>query len=165
MKNNVLESKETMTSFIHANDFLEHWQGHRRLTRRVIETFPDDKLFTYSVGGMRPFSDLAIEMIGMAYSGVNGVATGKWASFDSGHRPKTKTELLNLWDEVTEIINKDWSEIPSERFLMTDVAFGQYENVNNKTILYFLENEIHHRAQGYVYLRTLGIVPPFFWER
>ncbi len=27
-------------------DLLEYWQGHRRLTRRVIEAFPDDQLFT-----------------------------------------------------------------------------------------------------------------------
>jgi uncharacterized damage-inducible protein DinB len=26
-------------------------------------------------------------------------------------------------------------------------------------------NEIHHRGQGYVYLRALGIEPPRFYER
>jgi uncharacterized damage-inducible protein DinB len=24
---------------------------------------------------------------------------------------------------------------------------------------------VHHRGQGYVYLRALGIEPPPFWER
>ena len=41
-----------------ANDLLKNWQGHRRLTRRVIEAFPEDKLFEFSIGGMRPFSEL-----------------------------------------------------------------------------------------------------------
>jgi len=45
---------------------------------------------------------------------------------------------------------------PPERFPNPDV----YEN-----ILYFVDNEIHHRGQAYVYLRALGIEPPFFWER
>ena len=36
---------------------LEHWQGHRRLTRRVIEAFPEDQLFSFSIGGMRTFGD------------------------------------------------------------------------------------------------------------
>jgi len=27
------------------------------------------------------------------------------------------------------------------------------------------DNEIHHRGQGYVYLRSLGTEPPPFWER
>jgi uncharacterized damage-inducible protein DinB len=56
--------------------FLAHWQGHRRLTRRVIELFPEDKLFAFSI-----------------------------------------------------------------------------------------DNEIHHRGQGYVYLRALGIEPPGFYDR
>ncbi|HEY6509679.1 MAG TPA: hypothetical protein VIY56_16770 [Vicinamibacterales bacterium] len=29
---------------------LEHWQGHRRLTRRVIEAFPDDQLLIHRRG-------------------------------------------------------------------------------------------------------------------
>jgi len=29
----------------------------------------------------------------------------------------------------------------------------------------FVDNEIHHRGQGYVYLRSLGITPPGFYER
>jgi uncharacterized damage-inducible protein DinB len=32
-------------------------------------------------------------------------------------------------------------------------------------LLYCIDNEIHHRGQGYVYLRALGIEPPPFWER
>jgi uncharacterized damage-inducible protein DinB len=32
-------------------------------------------------------------------------------------------------------------------------------------ILYVVDNEIHHRRQGYVYLRALGIEPPAFFER
>jgi uncharacterized damage-inducible protein DinB len=31
--------------------------------------------------------------------------------------------------------------------------------------LYVIDNEIHHRAQGYVYLRAMGIAPPPFYER
>ena len=50
-------------SFITADALLEHWQGHRRLTRRVIDAFPDDQLFTFSIGGMRPFGALALEML------------------------------------------------------------------------------------------------------
>ena len=30
-------------SFISPDALLSHWQGHRRLTRRVIDAFPDDK--------------------------------------------------------------------------------------------------------------------------
>ncbi|RQP16220.1 MAG: damage-inducible protein DinB, partial [Parapedobacter sp.] len=53
-------------------ELLNHWQGHRRLTRKVIEAFPGDQLFTFSVGGMRPFADLAKEMLAIAVPGLQG---------------------------------------------------------------------------------------------
>ncbi len=34
-------------SVVTASDLLKNWQGHRRLTRRVIEAFPEDKLFGF----------------------------------------------------------------------------------------------------------------------
>src|SRR5688500_9742329 len=57
---------------------LQHWQGHRQLTRRVIEAFPENELFQFSVGGMRPFSVLALELISIADGGMEGLVTGKW---------------------------------------------------------------------------------------
>lgn len=152
-------------------ELLKHWQGHRNLTRRVIEAFPEDKLFNYSIGGMRPFAELAMEMINMAAPGSRGIATGEWSAFgeiaeDSvPASPKTKEELLELWDWSTGQIDKYWSQIPEERFQETDVAFGQYEGKAWWHLFYFIDNEIHHRGQGYVYLRSLGIEPPYFWDR
>jgi len=148
-------------------EVLEHWQGHRRLTRRTIEAFPEDKLFTYSVGGMRPFGELALEMLHMAEPGLRGIVTRKWENYGDMHKaaPTTKKELLALWDQTTESINKLWPQIPEGRFHEIDKAFGQWEGPIYWNLMYFIDNEIHHRAQGYVYLRSLGITPPAFWER
>ncbi|MEX0610016.1 MAG: DinB family protein [Balneolaceae bacterium] len=163
--------EETIASvIITPEELLEHWQGHRKLTRRTIEAFPDDKLFTFSIGGMRPFSELAMEMIKIAASGIRGVVTGNWQDFseiegDLPTSPKTKEELLKLWDWTTEQINEFWPQIPAGRLQENDVAFGQYEGKVWWHLFYFVDNEIHHRGQGYVYLRTLGIEPPYFWER
>ena len=151
---------------------LEHWQGHRRLTRKVIEAFPEDKLFTHSIGGMRPFADLVLEMIHMAGPGVEGVATGQWVSIDKlGHRrpdapkPSTKRGLLTYWDDITELIDDTWSLIPVGRFQETDKFFNAYDGPVYAGLFYLIDNEIHHRGQGYVYLRSLGIEPPPFWDR
>ncbi len=157
---------------ITANALLQTWQGHRRLTRRVIEAFPDDKFTTYSVGGMRPFSIMALEMIDMAAPGINGIVTGSWTSADTmehnapgGAAPLSKKEILRRWDEITERINSQWPLIPEGRFQESDLAFGRWQMPVYATLLYFIDNEIHHRGQAYVYLRTLGIEPPPFWER
>ncbi|NIX38084.1 MAG: damage-inducible protein DinB, partial [Gemmatimonadetes bacterium] len=47
------DATRSPATFISPDALLDHWQGHRRLTRRVIEAFPDDQLFTHALGGMR----------------------------------------------------------------------------------------------------------------
>jgi hypothetical protein len=152
-------------NLISAEALLENWQGHRRLTRRVIDAFPEDKLFQFSVGGMRPFAEMAWEFIRMAVPIVDGVATGKWKEFDTGSKPASKAEILLLWDLQTAQLNERFPAIPPHRFSEVDKAFGQWEMPGIAMIQYAIENEIHHRGQGYVYLRALGIEPPHFWER
>jgi uncharacterized damage-inducible protein DinB len=151
-------------TLVTADSLLQNWQGHRRLTRKTIEAFPEDKLFTFSVGGMRPFGVLAQEFISMAVPVVEGVATGKWSSFEY-RKPQSKSELLTLWDEQTKLLDEKFPTIPAERFFVVEKAFGQWEMPGIATIQYAIDNEIHHRGQGYVYLRALGIEPPPFWER
>lgn len=170
MESNTVESKtKQQPSFISPEGLRKQWQGHRRLTRRVIEKFPEDKLFNYSVGGMRPFAELAMEMIHMGAPGVRGVVVGKWQTFEEVQKsypmPKNREELLNLWDRATEQIDSLWPHIPAERFQEVEKFFGQYDGPVYWSILYLIDNEIHHRGQGYVYLRSLGIEPPHFWER
>jgi uncharacterized damage-inducible protein DinB len=158
-------------SFINSSEFLNHWQGHRRLTRRVIEAFPEEKLFDYAIGGMRPFSAMINEIMSMSAAGVKGIATDNWTPVgELDHHAGTnetpsKATLLKQWDKVTEEINSFWSQISEERFKEIVLAFGQYEGEAYGIILYFIDNEIHHRAQGTVYLRSLGIEPPAFWNR
>jgi uncharacterized damage-inducible protein DinB len=151
-------------SFITPDALLEHWQGHRRLTRRVLDAFPEDQLFTFTIGGMRPFGTLALEILGMAVPMLQGVATGKW-DWTMSQDSMPKSEILDRWDESTDQINGLWKQIPVERFHETMTAFGQYTGVVHDLLLYVIDNEIHHRGQGYVYLRALGVSPPPFYER
>lgn len=150
---------------ISPEDLLKHWQGHRGLTRKMIEAFPEDKLFSYSIGGMRPFSELIYEFLGMAVPGLSGIVTGKWEKWADASKVTTKKELLEVWDNATAEIDRLWPEIPAHRFDEHDVAFGMWPGTGISFLLYFIDNEIHHRGQGYVYLRSLGIEPPAFWDR
>jgi uncharacterized damage-inducible protein DinB len=150
--------------FIAPGALLVHWQSHRRLTRRVIDAFPEDKLFTFSVGGMRPFGALALEMVTMAVPMVRGAISGDWNASIS-RDPRPKQDVLRLWDESTQQLNELWPQIPPDRFHETLTAFGQYPGVLHDLILYVIDNEIHHRGQGSVYLRALGIEPPPFYDR
>ncbi|MDC6404075.1 MULTISPECIES: DinB family protein [Maribacter] len=158
--------KERTTNVITPNQFLEHWQGHRRLTRKVIEAFPEDQLFNYSVGGMRPFADMVMELLGIAEPGLREIVMGETTQlkehFDHGN---SKAKLLEAWDSATEQLNKLWAQMEEMDFQKQIVSFGQFPGTVQSSLFYFLENEIHHRAQGYVYLRSLGIEPPMFYDR
>lgn len=167
MSTNSMQFKETdlSTQVISPEQLLDHWQGHRRLTRRVIEAFPEDAFFNYSIGGMRPFAALAMEMIQMASPGITGLVNGQWERYQDQPAPKTKAEVLKLWDQVTEKIDALWPQISATRFQQEETIFGMYEGTIISHIFYFIDNEIHHRGQGYVYLRSLGIEPPAFWLR
>lgn len=167
MSSNSMQLNETdlSTQVITREDLLNHWQGHRRLTRRVIEAFPEEALFTYSIGGMRPFAALAMEMIQIASPGIKGLVTGQWEEYKDVSAPTTKAEVLKIWDEVTQQIDALWPQIPANRFQQEELIFGMYEGTIISHIFYFIDNEIHHRGQGYVYLRSLGIEPPAFWLR
>jgi uncharacterized damage-inducible protein DinB len=146
------------------DQLLEHWQGHRRLTRRVIEAFPDEHLFAYSIGGMRSFGVMALEMLAMAVPTLKGVITDEWTSTDD-RSPRSRNEVLAQWDAATEEIDSLWPQIPPGRFQEAVNAFGQWPGPVYEVLLYVIDNEIHHRGQGFVYLRALGIEPPFFYER
>jgi uncharacterized damage-inducible protein DinB len=166
-----METKTATATVITPEALLSHWQGHRALTRRMIEAFPEKELFSFSVGGMRPFANLAMEMVDLANPGMHGLVTNEWKevhelSHHTGEgMPETKEDLLVIWDETTQQINRLWAMLSPERFQENTVAFNQFAGPVFGTIFYFIDNEIHHRGQGYVYLRALGIAPPAFWDR
>ncbi len=151
---------------ITSEDLLKHWQGHRALTRRLIELFPEKDFFEFSIGGMRPFAKLVDELLAIAVPGLKGIVTKETTPFsEEAEKLVFKAQYLEKWDQATEEINKYWEQLSIEDFSETFNLFGQYEFPVIQNILYFIDNEVHHRGQAYVYLRALNIEPPFFWER
>ena len=141
---------------------LEHWQGHRRVTRQTIELFPEDQLFSFEPAApMRSFGALMIEVTGMIAPTLKGAETGDF-SWEWLVSLTSKTELLEAWDANTTQINEAFARIPETRWTETVNAYNFTQPMSD-FIIYLLENEIHHRAQGYVYLRLLKLEPPFFY--
>ncbi len=156
----------TVKPIITPEELLFHWQGHRALTRRVIEAFPEHELFHFSIGGMRTFANLTKELLAIGAPGLEEIVTGETKPFDDEKNDlNSKESLLKAWDEATATIHHYWSGLSLEKFREMNNLFGQYNFPVIDNILYFIDNEIHHRGQGYVYLRALGIEPPHFWER
>lgn len=149
-------------------EWFKEWEGNRRLTRKVIETFPEKELFEFSIGGMRTFAEMVYELIQFSVEVTEQLIDNKPFPLDREHRKDygvTKIALLASWDKSVLLAAENWKKIPQERF---QEMFNMYEKLNApawKNLLYVLENEIHHRAQGYVYLRALGIEPLVFYDR
>ena len=142
---------------------LTNFKDVRTLTRKVIEVFPEKDLFEFSIANLRPFSRMVEEFLMITNYIFTKTLHEKHTSFyTEGQFPTTKAEILALWDKATEIIGNEWKEVgdftqPLTIYQMT-FSFAQW-------ILYAIENETHHRGQGYTYLRTLQIDPPYFWGR
>lgn len=159
--------KTLATQVITPEDLLKHWQGHRALTRRVIELFPEKDFFEFSIGGMRPFSKMVDELLSIGAPALQSIVNREIQPYN-GESDKNlifKAQYLQKWDEDTVEINKNWEKLSIEDFSEIFNLYGIYEFPIIHNILYFIDNEVHHRGQGCVYLRALGITPPFFWER
>ncbi|GHF41700.1 putative damage-inducible protein DinB [Deinococcus metalli] len=155
----------TTPSILTLDALLTHWQGHRGLTRRVIEAFPEGQLFTFSVGGMRPFGELAWEVYGVTGYNLQGLTTDDWSwNPPEAAPPHDRAALLAAWDAQTPQLDAAVPGIDPAWFVVPQtMAWGTMAPLHS--VLYGIDNEIHHRAQGYVYLRALGITPPAFYER
>ncbi|WP_309572989.1 DinB family protein [Deinococcus sp.] len=155
----------TSPSVLTLDALLTHWQGHRALTRRVIEAFPEDQLFTFSLGGMRPFGDLAWEAFGVSAYNVTGLSTDDWSWHQPEHAPShDRAALLGAWDGLTPGLDVAFPAIDAAWFVTPQkMAWGTMPPLGS--VMYAIDNEVHHRGQGYVYLRALGIEPPAFYER
>lgn len=152
-------------TIINKEQLLTTWQGHRALTRKIIEQFPEKELFEFSIGGMRPFSEMVKEMISIAVPGLDAMVNNKKDPFNHDLPYDTKAALLQAWDEATPEIDRLYNMIPEERFQEVFNLFGLFNFPIYNSILYFIDNEVHHRGQGYVYLRALNIEPAPFWDR
>lgn len=160
--------KETqlLNEVLTKEELLIHWQGHRQLTRKVIEAFPEKEFFAYRIGGMRTFAQMTMELLAIAGPGIDELVTRKQAELQENlEHIKSKATILEMWDETTEVINTHWKQLPKSRFHDEVKVFGQFEGTVISSLIYIIDNEIHHRGQAYVYLRALGIEPPAFWDR
>ena len=134
----------------------------RALTRNVIEAFPEKELFEFNIANLRPFSAMVEEFLRVMDYLFKERFQEQHTLFLEGAFPTTKAEVLALWDRASEILDCEWKEVGDYTQSLTiyqmTFSFSQW-------ILYAIENESHHRGQGYTYLRALGIEPPFFWAR
>ncbi len=156
---------DTDTNFLSTEQFLHNWLGHRRLTRRIIEAFPEDQLFSFQIGGMRTAADIAHELLQVGVPVVRQAGGQAMPDYESENPYSSKAELLEAWDEDTEALQAAFNALTAEQFDAGLLLFGSFQASGRGHLVYALDNELHHRGQLYVYLRALNVEPPAFYER
>lgn len=150
--------------------FMQVWEDNRILTNNIARTLAaagawDKQL----VAGMRPFRQLMLEIIGIERWNVRGLAHENWEFEDLPKELQTApaNEVMQFSQKVREETRQLWSGIPFEAFIRERPAPAPYIPAGQALgwLTYALENEIHHRGQGFVYLRLLGQEPPAFHIR
>ncbi|MCJ7842478.1 DinB family protein [Lederbergia sp. NSJ-179] len=153
---------------ISKEEFMEILEGNRRLTIRTMEAFPEDKLFDYApVEPLRPFAEMVKEILNVERAFMRGIARDDWEYKDVFSEVSTKADLLSACEKMRGETREMWSSVTDERLaeMKEDPFFGAGQQSHIERLQYALENEIHHRGQGYIYLRVLGIEPPAFYIR
>ncbi len=109
---NTTATEEQIVPVITSTELLKHWQGHRGLTRKVIDAFPEKELFEYSVGGMRPFAGMVQELLAIAVPGIKQIVGGEAEQLNEHIKEaNSKANILSLWDKATADINTYWPQI------------------------------------------------------
>lgn len=150
--------------------FMDAWEENRRLTDKVAAEFiAAGALDETPVPGMRPFRKLLLEIWGIEQVYARGLATEEWKFqfAPESYNTCTVEELLAFGRNVREETRRLWPAVTEEALSkQRPTPFqGHPEGRAIEWLTYALENEIHHRAQGYVYLRLLGLEPPAFYIR
>ena len=150
-----------------AAELFDYWEKVRGRTRRVVDLIPPERLEWTWQPGKFTLGDLvrhlaAIERFMYAEN------ARRRPSLYAGHG----RELADGWDAVRAFFDarhaesmeifRGLSDADLERRCETP---GGASIPVHKWLRLMVEHEIHHRGQGYVYLRSLGIEPPHFWER
>ncbi|GIN73144.1 DNA damage-inducible protein DinB [Bacillus sp. J14TS2] len=152
---------------ISKEEFMEILEGNRKLTIRIIEAFPEERLFQYKpVEPLRPFSEMVIEILNIEKAYMRGIALDEWEYSNAYEGVLTKEELLTACKDVRKQTQELWPSVTEETLSIKkkDPFFGG-QQTHIERLQYALENEIHHRGQGYIYLRMLSIEPPAFYDR
>lgn len=154
------------TTLLSPAELLAHWQGHRDLTRRTIEAFPTEGFAGHHAPEMRPFVEMACELAGMVDYQLGWFRTGQphWQESTPPKKPLSQAEVLAWWDRQTAELDAAVPAVSLDTWLTpVDTPFGRMSPLTS--VMYLIDNEVHHRGQGYVYLRELGVTPPAFYER
>jgi uncharacterized damage-inducible protein DinB len=170
-------------SYTSVHSFLDHWDGVRMVTIRLLLCFSDADLSFRLVPEWRTVGELFHHIGGHQYFVSRGILLGRWRPLPgepdldwAGHRAATATSVRSLqqWLEDVQGRSREWAALADAHCLEELRADNPWhEGMRGWLLLHHAyQDELHHRGQLYAIARHTGKMPPqvfaeeypSFWE-
>ncbi|MFW9854625.1 MAG: DinB family protein [Candidatus Thorarchaeota archaeon] len=139
---------------------------------KAISIIPDNKLDWKPAERTMTASELAIHVYQCALIYAMGTLNGKFSDTDYSLIPfdpkkvRSSTDILDYGNRVKKAIREILPKF-TEEDMRKDVTYECWGNIKIRgfeSLSTVLEEVIHHRGQLCLYLRILGIQPPFIYD-
>lgn len=154
-----------MTATDEINVLREHLDRYRGVTVQTLDMVPEEKLIWYPAIAQFSFGQhfLHIAQVEEFYS--HGLFDGDWDSKrldEPGGRP-TREQLRERLQAARQFTLDKLARLePARLDAAVSVPNVPVQWPLRSWLWYLVEHEIHHKAQLAVYLRQIGLTPPFF---
>ncbi|HET9251006.1 MAG TPA: DinB family protein, partial [Candidatus Eisenbacteria bacterium] len=135
------------------------------VTLQTLEWVPEERLSWSPKEGLRNFAENFLHLARVEEYYARGLLTGQWDMERYFLRPAalTRETLRQVLNEtraatLTGLESMDPARL-DEKVTVPDVPVDW---TLRSWLWYLVEHEVHHKAQLALYLREIGVVPPFF---
>jgi len=147
--------------------FFRHWDNVHNITVKTIKLFPEEKKDFKPVEPMMTVMDIIQHIADVEKIFLEGCRKGSiemedFKKYEKVDFPNLKN-LVDYFEKTHKEVNSYYSQVQDkgmEKIIKTpwgdSPVFHQFSGA--------YDHEWHHRGQLYVYLRLLGIEPPFVFE-
>lgn len=142
-----------------------------KVVDKAVKMIPPDKLDWKPVEDAMTAAELALHIYQVAYTYAWGTKKGKVTKDDykiiaPPEKVSTPEEILDYGQKVKEYVKNVLPTLTEEN-LASEVVYhcwGDFKIPGRASMFTINEEVIHHRGQLVLYLRMLGIKPPFIYD-
>lgn len=143
----------------------EHFERYRGVTLQILDLIPDDKLAWRPLDGQRSFAEQLLHIAQVHEFYLLGLFLNDW-NFDRVKpvaQPLNRAELREKLTAVGKLASEHLASLdPARLDAVMTVPNVPVPWTLRDWLWYVVQHEVHHKAQLALYLRKIGVVPPFF---
>lgn len=153
-------------------EYIDHiLNGPFRVLLQMVDTVPDEKIQFKPYSESMSLTELVCHILSVMQIHIHAVSEGQGIEEHAQRIPvvpkniNTTSALINHMKEVLQSIVEEIPSITSDTLERVVVykQWNDYEIQGNIALCYIVEEFFHHRGQLSVYLRLLGLEPPFLY--